>query len=228
MLDNPSDGDATGSSSPHRVETNKTSTSNKVPNVPVDPERVVSSSSYSASPEKSTTQGAPSQASRAPSIPPAPSARSTRKHTLLSRVLCRLRAAITPVTCSLVTALTIALVPDLKALFVVSSERTSWRAPDNRAPLAALLDTATFLGGITVPLSLILLGASFARLRVPRPFLRLPVTAMVAAALGKTVVLPAIGVALTHAMTEGGLVPREAIAERFVMMLLGGTPGGVT
>ena len=161
-----------------------------------------------------------------PSLPPAPSLRATRRAPLLARVLKPLRAALTPVTLSLIVSLPIALVPALKALFVPTPGYT-WRAPDARAPLAALLDTAAFLGAITVPLALVLLGAAFARLRVPRPFARLPLRAMLIAALGKTVVLPAIGIALVQAMTGGGLVPREAKAERFVMMLLGGTPAAV-
>lgn len=191
-----------------------------------DPEKLANSSRSLANPEKSLMDGTTPGTSRPPSIPPPRSTRTVRRKALLSRFLRPLRAALTPITCSLLVSLTIALVPVLKALFVITPGH-SWRAPDNRAPLAALLDTASFLGGITVPLALILLGASFARLRVPRPFLRLPVKAMFAAALGKMVILPAIGVALTQAMTTGGLVPRKAMAERFVMMLLGGTPAAV-
>lgn len=178
----------------------------------------------STDPEKSALNAGAT--ARPPSLPPAASLRATRRAPLLARVLKPLRAALTPVTLSLIVSLPIALVPALKALFVPTPGYT-WRAPDARAPLAALLDTAAFLGAITVPLALVLLGAAFARLRIPRPFARLPLRAMLIAALGKTVVLPAIGIALVQAMTGRGLVPREAKAERFVMMLLGGTPAAV-
>lgn len=218
-------GNVIRSNSSSTPDTNKTP-SDTIPNTPMDPEKSATSSGSSAAPEKSMLEGTTPGVSKAPSIPPVSSTSSARKQGLLSRILHRLHAAITPITCSLVISITIALVPDLKALFLVSSKRT-WRAPDNRAPLAAFLDTTSFLGGITVPLALIILGASFARLRIPRPFMRLPIKAMFAAALGKMIILPAIGVVLTHAMTTGGLVPREAIAERFVMMLLGGTPAAV-
>ena len=38
--------------------------------------------------------------------------------------------------------------------------------------------TAQFMGNIAVPLALVLLGASFARLQTPRPLSRLPLMAM--------------------------------------------------
>lgn len=39
--------------------------------------------------------------------------------------------------------------------------------------------TASFLGQICIPLGLILLGASFARLELPKPLWRLPIAAIV-------------------------------------------------
>ena len=86
---------------------------------------------------------------------------------------------------------------------------------------------AQFLGDIAVPLSLILLGASFARMQIPRPLSRLPIMAMFAAALAKMALLPVIGVFVVQGMVKGGLIPREALAERFVAMFLSGTPAAV-
>ena len=83
------------------------------------------------------------------------------------------------------------------------------------------------MGDIAVPLALIMLGASFARLRVPRPLSRLPVTAMLAVAIVKMVLIPVLGVFFVQGMTERGLVPRDAKAERFVAMFLSGTPAAV-
>lgn len=86
---------------------------------------------------------------------------------------------------------------------------------------------ANFVGGITIPLALILLGASFARLRVPRPLSRLPIMAMLAVSIAKMVLLPVIGVFIVQAMVQNGLIDKNAKAERFVAMFLSGTPAAV-
>jgi auxin efflux carrier family protein len=41
------------------------------------------------------------------------------------------------------------------------------------------------------------------------------------------VILPVIGVLIVNAMTKGGMMSREARAERFVGMFLSGTPAAV-
>ncbi len=84
-----------------------------------------------------------------------------------------------------------------------------------------------FVDTVAVPLALILLGASFARIKVPRPLSRLPIMAMLLVTLAKMVVLPVIGVAVVQAMVRAGLIPAEAKAEKFVAMLLSGTPAAV-
>ncbi len=84
------------------------------------------------------------------------------------------------------------------------------------------------MGGIAVPLSLILLGASFARIKVPRPLSRLPMMAIFLTTVAKLVVLPVIGVLLVQAMTKVGLVHKDEKALRFVLMFLSGTPTAIT
>jgi hypothetical protein len=73
----------------------------------------------------------------------------------------------------------------------------------------------------------VLLGASFARLRVPRPLRRLPLGAMLAVAGAKLVLLPVVGVLTVQAMVRGGMIDRAAFAERFVGVFLSGTPAAV-
>lgn len=87
--------------------------------------------------------------------------------------------------------------------------------------------SASFVGDMAVPLALILLGASFARLNIPRPLSRLPILAMFAVALMKMAILPVIGVFMVQAMVKGGLINRDAKAEKFVAMFLSGTPAAV-
>ena len=59
-----------------------------------------------------------------------------------------------------------------------------------------------FVDTIAVPLALILLGASFARIKVPRPLSRLPIMAMLLVTLVKMVVLPVIDVAIGYCAME--------------------------
>ena len=51
--------------------------------------------------------------------------------------------------------------------------------------------------------------------------------AMLLVTMAKMVLLPIIGVAMVQAMVRGRLIPAEALAERFVAMLLSGTPAAV-
>lgn len=83
------------------------------------------------------------------------------------------------------------------------------------------------MGGIAIPLALVLLGASFARLRIPRPLSRLPITAMVLVAAVKMFILPVIGVFMVQAMVHRGLIDKTSKAERFVAVFLSGTPAAV-
>lgn len=76
-------------------------------------------------------------------------------------------------------------------------------------------------------MALILLGASFARLRIPRPISRLPIPAMLSVCAVKLAILPVIGVFMVQAMVKRGLIPKEAKAEIFVAMFLSGTPAAV-
>lgn len=50
---------------------------------------------------------------------------------------------------------------------------------------------------------------------------------MFAAMAAKMIVLPVIGVFMIQAMVKGGLIDRDALAERFVAMFLSGTPAAV-
>ncbi|KAH9894005.1 auxin efflux carrier [Cubamyces lactineus] len=139
------------------------------------------------------------------------------------------KAILHPVTVAISISLPVALVQPLKALFVdVSSQGgPNWHGPDGRPPLAFVMDTAQFIDTIAVPLALILLGASFARITVPHPFSRLPIMAILLVTAAKMIVLPVMGVFIVQAMTGKGLIPQDAKAEKFVSMLLSGTPAAV-
>jgi hypothetical protein len=79
------------------------------------------------------------------------------------------KGLVTPVSCAILVAIPCAIVQPLKALFVIVPGWSQTRipfAPDGRPPLAFVMETTQFIGGITIPSALILLGASFARLKV--------------------------------------------------------------
>jgi hypothetical protein len=100
--------------------------------------------------------------------PQSPTA-SIHKVPLSRRILGIARDFVTPATCSVVVGIPMAVIQPLKALFTHTEGWSGTRmpnAPDGKAPLAFILDTTIFLGGMTVPAALVLLGASFARLKV--------------------------------------------------------------
>lgn len=103
------------------------------------------------------------------------------------------RSLITPPTVSLLTALVIALVPALKALFVETDGVSYHAAPDGNPPLYVIYDTIKFVGAASVPLGLIVLGASLAKMSIPRPISRLPLASIACMSITKMVIMPIVG-----------------------------------
>ncbi len=100
---------------------------------------------------------------------PASPVRSVHKATILRRLLNLLLGMLMPVSLAVIIAIPCSIILPLKALFIDTPGWTGTRmpnAPNGAPPLNFILDTTTFLGGMTVPAMLILLGASFARLKV--------------------------------------------------------------
>lgn len=81
----------------------------------------------------------------------------------------RLLQGIPIATWAVVLGIIFSLVQPLKALLTETPGWTGSRipnAPDGNPPLSFLLQTTTYLGAVTVPMALIVLGSSFARLEV--------------------------------------------------------------
>lgn len=88
---------------------------------------------------------------------------------------------LTPPTISLVCSIIIGVIPQLRNLFVPadpSDTSFSPRAPDGLPPLSTIYDAASFIGAASVPLGLIILGASIATIEVPRPCEFCPFTSL--------------------------------------------------
>jgi auxin efflux carrier family protein len=142
-------------------------------------------------------------------------------HDLLSRSRHFLRQLLKPCTVVIILSFVISLVDPLKALFIPPSSnfQPHFRptAPDGQPPLAFIFDTATFIGGACIPLGLICLGSALAclSLRSGEPF---PKCAIASLALGKMVVIPIIGVAITRGFAHVGFVHSDDKVLQFVCM----------
>ncbi|BEJ12505.1 hypothetical protein CspHIS471_0209650 [Cutaneotrichosporon sp. HIS471] len=134
-------------------------------------------------------------------------------------------------TWSVVAGLLCSLIQPLKALLTTTESWTGSRmpnAPDGNPPLFFLLDTTAYLGALTVPLGLMLLGSSFARLQFPSRLRDAPIAATIAMAVTKMIILPVLAVFLVQAFqSHTSLFPKEDKVRTFCAILLSGTPAAV-
>ena len=141
---------------------------------------------------------------------------------LVSKFLFYLRTLPGPVTIAIVVSFIISLIPPLKALFVPLTHEDGTPvipfAPDGAPPLSFLLDTATFLGNASVPLGLICIGASLAKLKIPRRGKDLPLGAISALAFGRLILQPVIAVLIMQALVKARVINEEDKVLRFVVM----------
>lgn len=119
---------------------------------------------------------------------------------ILRKVLACVLTLNTPPTITIFLSFPVALIPQLKRLFVTMPG--SPLGPDGLAPLAFVLDTANFIGAASVPLGLFCLGSALARLSVPKPWTRLPLGAISAFTVVKLFLMPVLGVLLCTLFTS--------------------------
>jgi len=179
-----------------------------------------------------SVESLPLHAEKQPISEPPPESSETPSPSLLQKVWSIVGRLFNPITTAMYISLPIALIPAVKALFVLPSSPSApyyFVAPDGNPPLYFLLNTASFVGAITVPMTLFLLGASFARLKIPRPFLqKAPLWAIFWVCTAKMVILPVIGIFFVQGLVQRHVVRKEEIVLRFVTMLLSGGPSAVT
>ncbi|CDK26048.1 unnamed protein product [Kuraishia capsulata CBS 1993] len=127
----------------------------------------------------------------------------------------------TPNSIALVSSLIIALIPWLKALFVNTGSVTLSQAPDDNPALSFILDYATYASAPCVPLGLIMLGATIARLKIksiPKGFWK----CLTAHTLFRLCVLPIIGIAWVGKLSRMKWITDDI--SKFVSMLQFGLP----
>ncbi|EGW33171.1 uncharacterized protein SPAPADRAFT_137395 [Spathaspora passalidarum NRRL Y-27907] len=128
---------------------------------------------------------------------------------------------IAPSSVSLVVSIAIAMAPPLKALFVPARVHIP-PAPDGQPPLSFVIDLTSYIGAASVPLGLILLGATISRLQVnkmPKGFWKTAV--MITAS--RLILIPIIGVGITTGFYKGGWYGDDKLL-RFVSVLEFGLP----
>lgn len=127
-----------------------------------------------------------------------------------------------PNSASLIISIIIAMAPPLKALFVPSNKVHIHPAPDEQPPLSFIIDLTSYVGNASVPLGLLLLGATISRLKVramPPGFWK---TALAITAT-RLIILPIIGVGLTTGFYKGGWFGDDHLV-RFISVLEFGLP----
>ena len=107
-----------------------------------------------------------------------------------------------PNSVSLIISIAVAMAPPLKALFVKTLFYMP-SAPDKQPPLSFVMDLASYVGNASVPLGLLMIGATIARLQVdkmPPGFWKTALGVTVA----RLIVLPIIGVCISLGFHHGG------------------------
>lgn len=130
-----------------------------------------------------------------------------------------------PNSATLVVSIAIAMLPPLKSLFVPAKFKIP-NAPDGQPPLSFVMDLTSYVGAASVPLGLLLLGATISRLRIrtmPPGFWK---TAL-AVPLMRLVILPIVGVGLTTGLQKAGWFADDRMI-RFVSVLSFGVPSATS
>ncbi|KAF4585216.1 Protein M3 [Pleurotus pulmonarius] len=155
--------------------------------------------------------------------------RYRRRNIVYAKLVATLRTLCTPASIAIIIAFPIAVVPQLKALFVNVPGTHIPPAPDGQPPLAFIIDTATFIGAASVPLGLICLGSALARLKIPKNQWRtLPLGAIAWLAIGKLIIMPVLGVLICQGLVSAGLIKEEDKVLRFVCIFFSCLPTATT
>ncbi|KJA26345.1 hypothetical protein HYPSUDRAFT_36646 [Hypholoma sublateritium FD-334 SS-4] len=152
--------------------------------------------------------------------PPTPQNARRRIRIQRRSVMDFLKSFLTPTSMAILVSFPIALVPKLKALFVEVPGTVIHPAPDGLPPLAFILDSTTFVGAASVPLGLICLGSSLARLPFPQrhEWKALPMGAVMWIAIMKMLIMPVLGVLICQGLTNVGFISKEDKVLRLVCM----------
>ncbi|WWC92597.1 uncharacterized protein L201_007556 [Kwoniella dendrophila CBS 6074] len=135
------------------------------------------------------------------------------------------------VTKAIILSIPLATIQPLKALFVATSGWSGGRmpnAPDGNPPLHIIIQITAYLGAMAVPGALLCLGASFARLKMPKNLHDLPYGAIISLTVSKMIIVPVFAIFVIQAMRDKtSLFPREDKIRTFATLLVSGSPSQV-
>ncbi|KAJ7770739.1 auxin efflux carrier transmembrane protein [Mycena metata] len=152
-----------------------------------------------------------------------------RRSSIYANLRTFLRNLFLPGSVSILISFLIALVPQLKALFVEVDGTYIHPAPDGGPPLAFILDAATFIGAASVPMGLVCLGSALARLSIPRGEWRsLPRGAILGFAVCKILISPVLGVLICKGLVNINVISQEDKVLQFVCIFFSCLPTATT
>ncbi|KAJ7474875.1 auxin efflux carrier transmembrane protein [Mycena latifolia] len=167
-----------------------------------------------------------------PAVDPQTEVRSPwvrRRKTIYANSRIFLRNLFLPCSVSILVSFVIALVPELKAIFVEVEGTHIHPAPDGDPPLAFIIDAASFIGAASVPIGLVCLGSALARLSIPRGAWRtLPSGAILGLAIGKMLISPVLGVLICKGLVNANVISRDDKVLQFVCMFFSCLPTATT
>ncbi|KAJ8515925.1 hypothetical protein ONZ45_g6719 [Pleurotus djamor] len=152
-----------------------------------------------------------------------------RRSAIYQHFITFIKSLCTLMSLTIILSILIAVVPQLKGLFVDVHGAGIPPAPDGQPPLAFVIDTATFLGAASVPLGLICLGSALARLKIPRDrWNLLPVGAITSLAFARLLIMPVLGVLICQGLVNVGVIRAEDKVLRFVCIYISCIPTATT
>lgn len=123
-----------------------------------------------------------------------------------------------PVSISLVLSMVVSMIPWVKALFVSTNQAHLPNAPDGLPPLSFIVDFTEYVAQACVPLGLLILGATLARLEVSQLTWKVLRTPLMITGL-RLVILPIIGTAIIAGFARYGWFDDDDIL-RFVSTIV--------
>lgn len=180
---------------------------------------------FKADDDHSATPILPTVASQAAVRSP----RTARWKTIYANLRPFLRNLFMPCSVTILLSFVIAIVPQLKALFVEVDGTHISPAPDGEPPLAFILDAASFIGAASVPMGLISLGSALARISVPRSaWGSLPSGAILSLAVAKMLISPVLGVLICKGLVNVNVISRDDKVLQFVCIFFSCLPTATT
>ncbi|CCH45083.1 putative membrane protein [Wickerhamomyces ciferrii] len=125
-----------------------------------------------------------------------------------------------PASVVLIISITVTMIPWLRALFVNNSIEIH-SAPDKLPPLNFIMDFTSYIGVASIPMGLLLLGGTIARLEIheiPKGFWKTSLFLT----LARLVIMPILGVLWTNRLYSAGWI--EDDVSRFILIISWAVP----